>query len=390
MNKIISPGVSDSRSEGKNEVQDNIYSTLTSFSKYYCGILIIGQLIMQVNCLELPLTPANPNRLYFFIHMLLFISTCILLIFDLVWHKKSKSSNKLYVAVFYCHMLSLALWSCGISSLDLKHNAHLTVFTYVMIIISLFFTMKPWQSILLYFSSHVTLNILAKLLYKNASFLFPVFIGSLAITSCCTITSILVYKSRVKKFERQMYLEQQYDQMKKINDQLTHDIMIDSLTGLHNRKYLNEELNILDKDETGVFCIMMDIDYFKDINDTYGHPAGDICLIKLSNIIQDFFESKDAQVIRYGGEEFVVFRWNSNSDIVTRECEKIRSLIQNTTFNGNTKNLPITVSIGITSAISAETADGELSLDKLIKCADIALYTAKRAGRNKVEKYFKP
>jgi len=161
--------------------------------------------------------------------------------------------------------------------------------------------------------------------------------------------------------------------------QLEKTAMTDELTGLFNRKKLTEVLdNELDRSkrfnhEFGF--MMLDIDYFKRINDTYGHQVGDNVLKDIGRLINLYTRSTDI-VIRWGGEEFVILCLETDVDGVMRLAENLRKEIEKYEFDtaGNQ-----TISIGITMNNQDDKAS------KIAKRADEALYKAKNSGRNKIE-----
>ncbi|MEO1923151.1 MAG: GGDEF domain-containing protein [Nautiliaceae bacterium] len=157
----------------------------------------------------------------------------------------------------------------------------------------------------------------------------------------------------------------------------------DPLTGLFNRRYLENILPTLiaaaHRRGEKIAFLMIDMDYFKKINDSYGHEAGDIVLKTLSNILKYSIRKSDI-AIRYGGEEFLIILQNIKSiDDAVKVAEKIRENVQNTVIDIGEKGIKKTVSIGVSIF-----PDQCLKGWECIKCADIALYEAKRTGRNKV------
>jgi len=157
----------------------------------------------------------------------------------------------------------------------------------------------------------------------------------------------------------------------------------DPLTGLFNRRYLENILPTLiaaaqRRGEKMAF-LMIDMDYFKKVNDSYGHEAGDIVLKTLSNILKYSIRKSDI-AIRYGGEEFLIILQNIKSiDDAVKVAEKIRENVQNSIIDIGENSIKKTVSIGISIF-----PDHCMKGWECIKYADIALYEAKRTGRNKV------
>ncbi len=164
----------------------------------------------------------------------------------------------------------------------------------------------------------------------------------------------------------------------------------DVLTGWHNRRYLSvrmvEELARARRDRTGITCLMLDVDYFKRVNDTWGHAAGDAVLRELAQRIESQVRASDVAA-RYGGEEFVVLLPGTDVSSARLLAERIRGAISSSEFDlpeGN--SVSVSVSIGI-SRVSPAPHDKDLKTmgDSLIARADVALYAAKTAGRDRVE-----
>ena len=159
---------------------------------------------------------------------------------------------------------------------------------------------------------------------------------------------------------------------------------VDELTGLYIFRYfkivLGHEFQKCLRYKTPLSLIMIDIDNFKKINDTYGHQNGNIVLSKIGKIILSNVRRADVPV-RYGGEELAVLLPNSNLDGTKKCAETLRSLIEKEDFFMTNKGpLRVTVSIGVVSFPSTNISSAE----EMIKSADTALYTAKREGKNRV------
>ena len=158
----------------------------------------------------------------------------------------------------------------------------------------------------------------------------------------------------------------------------------DSLTGLYNRRYLMTHLDrkLMGIAETGkpVSVMLFDVDHFKAVNDTHGHGVGDDVLVKLAEVASDNLRSVDL-VARLGGEEFVVVMPESNAATAMQVAERLCAQVAESTIDlPDGTPLSVTISIGVATSETAE----EMA-DDLIERADGALYTAKNAGRNRVE-----
>lgn len=167
----------------------------------------------------------------------------------------------------------------------------------------------------------------------------------------------------------------------------------DGLTNAYNRRYFDErlkhEIDRCVRNKTDLVCLFLDIDYFKKINDNYGHQTGDAVLVKLVALMSEQVRSSDV-VARYGGEEFAIILPDTGLQIAHEVAERIRSQVERQKLVINEHTLSTTVSIGLASLsqlkyqADVKEAD-QVHLDKiLLGKADEALYQAKQTGRNQV------
>lgn len=174
---------------------------------------------------------------------------------------------------------------------------------------------------------------------------------------------------------------------KLLMDVLRERNLVDGLTGLYNRKYLDEfidkKMPYELKEGTTYAVMFLDIDYFKMINDTYGHDAGDAILQKLSKTMKDAI-SENEFIIRFGGEEFLIIMKNPTQESALALANKINQDFSKLIFTFNNESFSKTVSIGY--AFFPSDTD---QIWKCIKFADLSLYEAKETGRNKVVKFTK-
>ena len=158
----------------------------------------------------------------------------------------------------------------------------------------------------------------------------------------------------------------------------------DGLTKLHNHRYFQDELARAFEEsqryQRPLSLAMIDIDFFKKVNDTYGHAVGDDVLKCAAKLFHDSVRSTDL-VARYGGEEFAVMMPETALDDAIAFAEKIRHLVESTPFDTQAGPVPATVSIGVASVPHSRIH----SAKELIIAADKALYRAKRNGRNQVQ-----
>ncbi|HNV96936.1 MAG TPA: GGDEF domain-containing protein [bacterium] len=176
----------------------------------------------------------------------------------------------------------------------------------------------------------------------------------------------------------------------------------DLLTGFSNKNSIIDNLpKILSSEQRkkqNCSLMMLDLDYFKLVNDTYGHEVGDLVLKDVSRVIKENLRESDF-AFRYGGEEFVVFLMDSDIDVAQIVAEKIRKSVEDAEIKFRDKNdqeviLKKTLSIGCVDTKSINSwnvpdkdFDSKLVMEELIKKADEALYNSKGSGRNKVMVY---
>jgi diguanylate cyclase (GGDEF)-like protein len=168
------------------------------------------------------------------------------------------------------------------------------------------------------------------------------------------------------------------------NDKLKDLATKDSLTGILNRggffQTAQHLLVLSQRQKSAASFILMDLDYFKNINDTYGHFVGDKVLINFTQIIQSFLRKSDL-IGRVGGEEFAIFLSDTGIDGAFQLADKIRKAIGSSPLEVEGEIVSYTVSLGVDSS-----QEKDYSIDQLYKRADLKLYGAKDKGRNRVEK----
>lgn len=154
---------------------------------------------------------------------------------------------------------------------------------------------------------------------------------------------------------------------------------IDTLSGLFNRRFLinriEEEISKYKRDKTPFSILLIDIDYFKAVNDEYGHAKGDLVIKKISHLMTKYTRNTDI-CVRWGGEEFIILATNTSLAGAVKLAEIFREVIEKNDFG---IKLPLTICTGVSTYIQGQ--EQEL----ILKIADERLYTAKNKGRNRVE-----
>lgn len=198
------------------------------------------------------------------------------------------------------------------------------------------------------------------------------------------ITKPFKPKELVAKVNREIKLQKLIFDLEKSKEELKLLASTDSLTGLFNRRHFSNVadsiLNLSKREKSEISIIMIDIDKFKNVNDTYGHKIGDDVIKTLSKILTNNTRESDI-VCRFGGEEFIILLPKTSKENAKIIAEKIRNITQEYTFIiNNDEKLNCTISLGV-SQIDHNIQN---PLESTINKADKALYTAKQNGRNMV------
>lgn len=177
-------------------------------------------------------------------------------------------------------------------------------------------------------------------------------------------------------------LQQQLDEIHQLQELLKEQAIRDPLTGLHNRRYLDEtlprELARAKREGYPLAVVMIDLDRFKQINDNYGHPAGDEVIKALGLILKNATRTGDV-ACRYGGEEFVVALPRMGLDGAMARANEWRSTLADAVIHHGQLELKVTLSAGV-----AAFPEHGGTVDVLLELADNALYRSKHEGRNRV------
>lgn len=170
--------------------------------------------------------------------------------------------------------------------------------------------------------------------------------------------------------------------LEQLNEELERLATTDPLTSAYNRRFfmgkLEEELQRIGRYGRSSSLLMLDIDHFKSINDTYGHDAGDIVLIEMVRVLERHVRHLDT-VARLGGEEFAILLPEANEEDAKGSAERLLQAVRDMTVDAGGTTISFTVSIGCTK-FDSKSPD----VESILKAADLALYDAKHGGRNQV------
>jgi diguanylate cyclase (GGDEF)-like protein len=171
-------------------------------------------------------------------------------------------------------------------------------------------------------------------------------------------------------------------ELRRTLDDLTQQAVTDPLTGLYNRRLfwdaLTREIAASKRNNLPFSVILLDIDRFKRVNDTWGHDAGDLVLMEVSKLLEKSVRGSDIAA-RHGGEEFAILLPDTTIEVAAQRAERLRKQIETLEITYDRQRLGITASFGV-----AESGSITASPVTLIKAADAAMYAAKSSGRNRV------
>jgi len=212
---------------------------------------------------------------------------------------------------------------------------------------------------------------------------------ALALSILIVTVAYLIHKyishsalAQVKREADHQELERRYEEIAELQEKLKIQALHDPLTGLYNRHFLYASLPMemarAERDDYPVSFIMLDVDRFKDLNDTYGHASGDEVLVAIANCLKKNARQGDI-VCRHGGEEFLILMPHITADRSWQRIEACRASIENMTFLLNATPVQATISAGI-----ATYPEHGSEIDSLLRKADEALYKSKHEGRNRV------
>jgi diguanylate cyclase (GGDEF)-like protein len=205
-------------------------------------------------------------------------------------------------------------------------------------------------------------------------------VGTLMVVIVCGYLWILQRRGDIV----QRLVEEQTQELRDANQRLASLSVTDPLTGLANRRalddYLGHEWQRAARDQSPISVLLIDVDYFKRLNDTWGHPIGDQCLRELARLMAAFFKRPADLVARYGGEEFMIVLPNTDMSVAD-QANRFREAVAEYRIDiGGGETLSVTISGGLATLVPGI----QQAPRDLIKRADQALYEAKGAGRNRI------
>lgn len=302
-------------------------------------------------------------------HKVLF--SIFLTIFLFIWYTNRKTKTvALKKAIGTVAVVTLMAGSIVLTTYEQLVTRDITPFIMYCVAIGSIFLIRPMHALILYMVSYAGFlyghSLTCEMTDNVANGLTIIFIGFLI--------SIINWKNYTITTLQEEVINRQKDELEQM-------AFFDTLTKLPNRRLFDElikkERDIIKRNKMRSSIVITDLDRFKNINDTYGHPVGDSVLSQFAMLVKNNLRASDT-VARLGGEEFIMLLPSTNKESAGLVLENLRSIIENNVFICDGKEIRLTASFGV-SELSYDETDVNYYID-----ADKALYMAKQNGRNKV------
>ena len=369
------------------QIEQNLTRHTYKMHKVFQLVILACQILMLFSISTLPGGPfVKPRRTaYFCMYMVLVLCTLLSLLTKALLKEKIMERYGLFSRMELAYIILICFWGTAVTLNDQLGGNGLNVFIYMSLLAAAVGLMKPWQSLLLFGGNFLLLNVLLPYFPDpyGADQSFNNMTNSFFISVLCIVISVTFYRNRVMSEYDSIIIKEQYDKIVDINKKLNQQVIRDHLTGLYNRNYLDtvleKQFQNVRSERGNIACLMIDIDYFKQYNDKFGHMSGDQCLRAFAGFLEQEMQDRMGSLVRYGGEEFLLFLFDQDADDAIDLAEHMRSSVEAGDYLcAGADDRHITISIGLYRECPA----GETSLDQFIVKADNALYEAKRQGRN--------
>lgn len=374
----------DFTSEEKIELQREMAKSTHIPALITAALIVVFETLMLLFALRNPiprLAALAPLYLFLLVVTIAF-GTCSAVFGQRIINEKPEW----YFLMHWLYGLIICLWGSYITVATQGKTSDISVFIYVSLCVALLMPFKLWQSVSLYLVNLVGYYIFLDVWGDAGSRFLGSRINSAIVTVLCIAISATLYYNRAQNFYNRMTILKKNKEIESMNEKLRTMVLVDELTKARNRRFLEEVLPErflqAQASQTPVSMMMIDIDHFKQYNDIYGHPQGDVCLQQIVRGIKAHLSEENNEFfVRYGGEEFIVYYSGADKKQTLILAEKLRTAVAHEKIEHVGSALGhITVSIGV----HWEVPQPGSMLHELVMRADAALYAAKDAGRNRV------
>ena len=368
------------------------------------AIIVIG---IEVICLSIDIISSIlkvDDRFAFDDYLAMYVIMLVLNLFFLLLVKrfdhesenlKQHKKRLEFTIVFYVTLVMV--WGSAVSLMDQRLYGQLMAFMVNMIVCSVIYLLDHKKIFIPYFASVFVLAIGLPFFQSSSDILIGHYVNlSVFVIISWTASRIIYhnycenYRSKILLNQSNLLLEKKIEENRKINiklalanNQLKELAMLDELTAIPNRRsfrdFIDRAFSCFVQEGSTVSVIMIDIDFFKQFNDYYGHEEGDHLLVAIASQINSILEEPSEFVVRWGGDEFIYAAFNKSQDEIVKTANMINTKVSELKIKQ--EDSYVTVSLGASTIPITEKSD----IQKAMKLADQALYLAKSDGRNRVK-----
>lgn len=320
------------------------------------------------------------SRVYSSLYLFLMLLSVIGLFLHRYLKKNLPAKAMLTVRLQVIYGFLLILWGACTTAYDQRVSDNVTVYLIVAFTVSVLVYMTPGQAAVSFVTVQIFLFLAIPAFQTDSTRLHGVLLNTVVMT----LLSFLIAVYRYSNYRKGYLIHQEMLEKNRIlNEAANHD----SLTGLYNRRFLNGQMDEIyrycARNQRTMTIMMMDIDSFKNYNDTYGHQQGDECLRRMTWRLLQEMDPKQEYLIRYGGEEFLYVGTNLDHKTAQEKAEEFTKVIRDLIIGPSEKDpRNITISIGLFTEIpSMEMAEDKEWINSVAR-ADSALYEAKNSGKD--------
>ena len=297
----------------------------------------------------------------------------------IVYSLKNKAQpNTTIHTIQYLAPISIMASGIIIVTIDQLVTTNITPFLLVSIVVGMVFLIRPIISAMIFFSSYIVYYYSIALTITNEQLLLSNRANGTTIVGIGFLMSVIIWHYNYVNITQKHRIQEQQKQLEEM-------AYYDQLTNLHNRhffyKVIKKEFSLMKRYGYESIIIILDVDDFKNVNDTYGHLVGDQLLKQLAQLILNNIRESDT-IARYGGEEFIILAPRTNLEAGTILANKLKDIIAETPFIINQYVIHITASFGVSPV---QLNEGQ-EFEDFFSIADEALRLAKIYGKNRVEK----
>lgn len=344
----------------------------------FCGVLIIVFQIIMFLFKTIDNTNSINSIIYRCLYLyLIFVTFVTIRLLDKL--RKNENNTALFYFVVKVYVFLVEIWAVVITCLGCRHGNDTSTFAYTVLACAAIIPIQPIIATSITVFCTVLINV-AFIVIPGISFYPGMMLHTIAACAIAIVVSVSSFTMRVKRNRLIFAQDEHLKEIESLNAKLKEDADKDGLTGLYNRHFLTRHIDQkLKVGDAPSAVLMMDIDYFKSINDSYGHQNGDECLRSIAEETVNCIKHRAGYAVRYGGEEFLVFFESIKKEELMELAEELRVRVENLKIELNTHtHISCTVSVGYSCATEG------LLYSEMINEADMNLYKAKETGRNKV------